>query len=356
MTSLSRQKLRAGPNIAWHPTQWRKPCRAEGKPLTRIGKELTAAYERGRKFGLHEALPFQGLADLTPHRGVEREYRVVVQYEVDLIFALDRAYLKSHMVAIQRDSARRAAEKLAAITTYDERLVGKSSLWAPLFNAYHRRLRSRERAEAADDERAAEREATAVDRSLSRIYEELQEVRDWLDDFVRDAEAYAYKRPTLRSDPKPQMPPDSVRVYNSVEDYVQENSARALKDWPRRKDAEGADYGYRWTWRDPDHPWIVTEWRISYIEKLREVYARRLFPADDREYGWMMDRKPISQPVWLLRSSFSLPREDGDEWESAEDRYLTRLQNYVMQRHNSLIAAAQPVSYTHLTLPTIYSV
>jgi len=89
-------------------------------------------------------------------------------------------------------------------------------------------------------------------------------------------------------------------VYPSVEAFVEENPARALPDWPKRMDADGADFGYDWTWQDPSQPWITTIWRVSYIDALREVYAIQL---ERRRGGPLNTQKETRRMLARSRSS-----------------------------------------------------
>ena len=303
-------------------------------------RAITTAYDRGRVHGLRESLPFQGFGDVAPYRRVEPEYQAVIRYEKDLLGSLDEVYRRIHVAELGLAETEESLRQFVEAAGPDPSAAPHHE-WLHRFGEFNRRRQQQRGLERHRAQVATVNRKLAATKGLhDLLLQELQIVRDWLDSLLRDAEAYAHRRPILRADPRPHPAPESVVVYDSIEAFVEERLARAISGWPNRKDADGSDYGNAWTWRDPDHPWILTRWRISYIQSLQEVYAYQLEPADNRDFGWMMNRAPIQRRVWLLKRRFSLPKEEGDIWRSAEEEYLARLERNLMGCNNSLLAAA----------------
>ncbi len=198
--------------------------------------DLEEAFDAGRRTGRSEVAPFAAVPLLVTFPDTVPVHEAVIEYERRLLEALPQAHLRPA--------------------------------------------------------RAAELE--------SRLLDELTAVREWLDAFVESARAYAAEAPYLRRDPRPVPPPQEVRVYASVDEFVAEDPRRGLPDWPERRDARGSDHGGSWTWHDVDRPWAVTVWRVSLIRELSEVYAIQV--ADRGTGGWELAPDQRPRPVWLLAS------------------------------------------------------
>jgi hypothetical protein len=278
----------------------------------RCRRESDLAYRRGRSEGLAAARPFQGVKGLVRFPDEQPSHDAVARYERALLEALPEAYSQ---IRIAQRSAERGSDSHANDET------------------------SRQAAEAVRDD----------------LVGEIERVRQWLDAFVKRAEEYVAARPDLRGQVAPPSLPPGTREYDSIEEFVAENRRRGVSDWETRKVATGADFGYDWTWQDPKRPWVVSTWRVSYIDELKEVYACENAQTRYTRYVSFDGEDKRPRAVVLLRSDFEVdapPRADGEEnawppmllsfpptWE-----FLSELQGTLMRQRNSLVLLADALS------------
>lgn len=64
----------------------------------------------------------------------------------------------------------------------------------------------------------------------------------------------------MRADPI--APPTITSVPDAIP-WIEADLRRAVGDWPARRDAGGADYGYDWSLENPTRRWQTSRWRIS---------------------------------------------------------------------------------------------
>jgi hypothetical protein len=129
----------------------------------------------------------------------------------------------------------------------------------------------------------------------------------------------------------PPQRPLSVCEFESLDAFVDQDRRRAVFDWPRRRDAAGADYGYRWRLENPFKRWETTQWRVSWLceddDSTKEVYAVEFFPAE-------IGGARLFGRVWLLGKL--------QDWQAAK-RALGDLQRHAQNERNSLIVAAKAI-------------
>jgi hypothetical protein len=145
--------------------------------------------------------------------------------------------------------------------------------------------------------------------------------------------------------------PPSAREYESIEAFVAEKRERGVPDWETRKVATGADFGYDWTWQDPKRPWVVSTWRVSYIDELKEVYACENPLARYAPFISFDGEDKRSRAVWLLASEFEFDSPSQAEKEkgwspgfwsvSPTWELLSELQRRLMRQRNSLVLLAE---------------
>jgi len=273
--------------------------------------EEGVAYARGKHDGLLAARPFGGIAGLVRFPEVYPPHAAVIQYERELLDALPRAYA-SDRIAQRRDELDR---------------------------------------DHVSDPVADNSVFRAADATRDDLVRELERVRQWLDAFVRSAEEYAAARPLRRGQILPPALPRSASEYESVEAFVAENRERGVPDWETRKVAEGADFGYDWTWQDPRRPWVISTWRVSYIDELKEVYACENTPTRRVPFVSFDGEDERPRAVWLLASDFEYrttqePSEDDEWWPSLWSfsptwELLSDLQRRLMPQRNSLVLLAE---------------
>jgi len=261
--------------------------------------------------GGRAALPFNGVRGLASFPTHEPQHEAVIKYEAELLEALPRAYDE---IRIERD--RLGRDRTVAALPGDE-----------------------DRVKTAEDGR-------------DRLISELEMVRQWLDRFVRSAEEYAAARPERRGLILPPSLPSVARKYDSIEAFVAEDRARGVSDWDTRKVASGADFGYDWTWQDPERPWVISEWRVSYIDELKEVYACE--SALNRWVPFIAFDREAERPraVWLLATDFEISagHDRGERLQSGffssspTWEFLSQKQRDLMRKRNSLVLLAEALT------------
>jgi hypothetical protein len=270
---------------------------------TRRNRRLRAEYARGRRDGVDRTRPFQGVPGAVRFPESEPTHLAVMEYERRLLDALPEAYAAIHRLEHNSEG--------------DGHQGGAPS-------------------HDAQDSRIA-------------LVAELERVREWLDQFVRDAEDYVAARPTLRGQILPPSLPSTARRYESIDSFVAENRARGVSDWETREVEDAADFGYGWLWQQPDRPWAITTWRVSY-NQLHEVYAVENGVKRPRPYVPFDDEPTRPRAVWLLATDFQIARVcDGDDvrtpmlfdrrslaWE-----FLSELRRTLMHKRNSLVLLAE---------------
>lgn len=128
----------------------------------------------------------------------------------------------------------------------------------------------------------------------------------------------------MRAEP---IAPSSVMSYADALSWIESDLRRALPDWPARRGAGGADYGYHWGLENPTRPWQTSRWRISWLcldEPTYEVYAIEL---PDRPGGALEGARRL----WVL----GVLRD-----RSAVEAALLDLIRNAMRERNSLVTAA----------------
>jgi hypothetical protein len=243
--------------------------------------ELGVSYSRGERDGFAAARPFQGVVALARFPEDQPAHTAVIKYERELLDALPMAY--DRIRTAKRDfqhGPNRASPEYSS---------SESSV-----------------------------EAAQADRD--ELIGELERVRGWLDAFVNSAEEYAAARPDRRGQILPPPLPLSARGYESIEAFVAESRERGVPDWETRKVATGADFGYDWTWQDPTRPWVISTWRVSYIDELKEVYACENPLARYTPFISFDGEDKRARSVWLLVSDFEFDPPS----QAREDRGMVR--------------------------------
>ncbi len=304
--------------------------------------ERTVAYESGLAQGMRDALPFAGKRNVAEFPAGDRIHDCVISYEQRLLRSVAPAHGRIERCRATKRSTQadvEAAKRLQAEffqATGSERLsvrVLARNLW------FRKQLRMQLSAAMAADGLAAEGVCSA-ERDLEWVYEELIRVRLWLDAFVAAAEAYSKVRPGLRRTPEPEPPPRNIRMYPSSDAFVAEDSARGT---PER--LGGADFGYDWTWVDYERPWLVTKWRLSYIQELGELYAVQRLPETRAGYSWNAPPTRIDLPVWLFDLRLPAAESSGLHlYPTPVWAWLTELEDQLQNRPNSLLALAEAVA------------
>jgi hypothetical protein len=278
---------------------------------------------------------FNGVDGLTQFPEAPTEHAAVILYERMLLDALPDAYARIH----------RAEQRLAELDRRGRTDDPDSSLARSSARLRGRRRAARWRQESTQEGDAVRRELHRARVSLEALEGEVSSVRDWLDAFVAAAEEYVAVRPEMRRELGPPSMPPHARSYATVQDFLDENPARLLADGhPRAEmDATGADFGFDWTWQEPETPWVVTRWRVSYIDELKEVYAYEIHDPRTTPFIPFEEREDAPRRVWLLASEFEVEGEraffSNPTWE-----YLGSLQSTLMHQRNSLILLVEALA------------
>lgn len=243
-------------------------------------EELEDAFERGREVGRREGLPF---------RGVPR----VPLVTTDVRFAFERSWIDS-FIAYERAVTR----QLRAV---------QQQRWIERQNSLD---------EARDETLASLQDL---------IREELLVARDAVDAELATGRGRRCVVQAIRSAP---MRPPGVRAFRDVAAFIAEDPRRAIPDWPRTRDAGGADYGAHWRLENPIRRWNTTTWRVSWLnmgDPTYELYAIELLQGGE----------PAGGRVWLL----------GRLTESAAvEATVTELERYAQRERNSLVVVAEAVA------------
>lgn len=283
--------------------------------------------------------PFSGVAGLADFPQARTHHEAVILYERDLLDALPLAYEAIHR------AERRLAELDARFSTHalanSEDLTGRPSA------IFRRRRIAASRQHAAEARDALTLRLQAARDALQALTNETSDVRAWLDGFVTAAEEYAAVRPQLRRQLAPPSMPSSARKYASIRDFLDENPARRLSDRHPREDmdATGADFGLDWTWQDPEAPWAITQWRVSYIDELRELYAYEIREPRSAPHISFDERPDGPRRVWLLASHLAREGEQG-LFTNPTWAYLSSLECELMHQRNSLVLLAETLGIT----------
>ncbi len=195
--------------------------------------------------------------------------------------------------------------------------------WIDSFIAYERKLT--ERLRQVQRERWFALQSGRDDLSWSslqdQVEEELRAAKEAVDTELETGRGRACIVDAIRASPRPAR---GVIEYSGVEEFVAEDPRRALADWPVRKDAGGADYGYRWRVENPLRRWETTKWRVSWLDhedSTGEIYAKEC--REISEGAW-------SERVWLLGR---LPDRSSEGYS-----ILTELELHGQSERNSLAA------------------
>lgn len=290
----------------------------------------TPEFERGRAVGRRESV-FPGVPSVPGWtHGTKLQFRrswfdTFCDYERALVEDLRRVQQRRQVVQRELAAARNRCDDASASRG---RLHSQTPhrLVARLEKRYAIRRGARTIALLMAEVTAHERRAAGGAALQHNVERELRVVREAVDAELHEGRGRARLVAALRADP---VRPLGVREYASVDDFVAEDPRRALADWPARRDAGGADYGYKWGLENPIQRWEVTRWRISWlgIERgIDEVYAIEL-PR------WLPDESGSGR-VWLLGVIRS-----ADVLHSA----LGALELDGQGERNSLVAAADAV-------------
>lgn len=309
--------------------------------------ERKAAYESGLREGLWKSLPFAGRPYIADFPDGDVIYDRIVSYEQRLLRAISGRH---RAIERCRSEKERKHADLEAVERQHAKLLGagedRSSVVAFVERFFlRRRVRAALSSCAEADDLACAR-LTSAGEQLEWVYEELTRVRLWLDSFVSAAEAYSAVRPGLRRTPEPEPAPGNVRIYPSSDAYVAENPARAAGDWSATRILDGMDFGYDWTWRDYDRPWLLTQWRVSLIEELGELYAVQRNPDTQAGRYWGAAPTKIDLPVWLFDVRLPASRSSAFSFyhPSPVSSWLITLEHKLHGRPNSLLAFAEAVT------------
>lgn len=125
--------------------------------------------------------------------------------------------------------------------------------------------------------------------------------------------------------------PAGVRELRDLETFIDGDRRRRILDWPERRDAGGADFGFCWRLEDPFRRWETTEWRVSWLcmddDPTRELYALEFVP-DAGGNGRRTGR------VWVLGKL--------SDWDTVK-AVVGDLELYAQKERNSLVAVATAV-------------
>jgi hypothetical protein len=243
------------------------------------------AFERGRRFERRQRPLFQGVPPATPwSRGVE--------------FKSNGSWFES-CVAYERELRE------------DRRRVQRG-LW----------LARKDMARSSRDERQVlEETETAIEGELVRAVRGVNEV-------LREGRGEPHAIAGMRATPQR---PDHVIELPDLTAFVGADERRALPDWPQRRDAGGADFGFDWLLENPFRRWETTRWRASWLcegeRPTHEAYALECLESrgeQARRHG----------RVWLLGTL--------SDWDAAE-KSLGVLQRHARDGRNSLVVAAKAV-------------
>lgn len=306
------------------------------------GRKTIAAYESGVSEGLRRSLPFTGRPRIADFPSGSVIYDQVISYEQRLLRSIPERH---RAIEDCRNVEERERDKLDAVERRYSGLTSSGNSRSSIVSSVdgfflRRRLRAELHSCIGAKDLADARHNTAREQ-LEWVYEELVRVRLWLDSFVNTAENYCGVRPGLRRTPEPEPPPPNVRIYPSADAFVAENPARGVT---RVGVLSGADFGYDWTWQDYDRPWLITQWRVSFIDELGELYALQTRPDTRAGYSWRADPTKIDLPVWLLNANLPASRLTFSFYPSPVWEWLTKLESELQKRPNSLLALAEAVN------------
>lgn len=293
--------------------------------------ELEATFERGRRLGRRENLPFEGIPRLLPwthgadFRFERSWFDSFVNYEREVRDDLRRVQQarwsqgrdRQALVEELREAearARRGPAEVQHLPWPHRWLLLLSRPWLDSLET------------ACAEVAAHDRRSAALEQLQRRTEAELSVARKAVDAELDEGRGRPCVVDAMRLDPNR---PLGVREFADVEAFVGEDWRRALGDWPRRKDASGADYGYDWRMEDPSRRWNTTRWRVSWLcvdDPTYELYAVEF--ADESEGHASPGR------VWLL----GVLRE-----QPAVVEALGELERHAQHERNSLVAVAEAV-------------
>lgn len=296
-----------------------------------------AELEQAEGLGFRRAQPFAGRKHLASFKPSVNTHESVIAYEAALVRSMKTAH---HRVELASENLGRAERRLETLECCRPSIKNEAAPWEK-FQEW--RLRRNWTSELEDQRNRIDlmrRRLESAEGDLEWVYDELVRARLWLDSFVLVAEEYFARRPLLRRVPEPEPPPTFVKVYEDIMSFIEEDPRREIKGRPL--DIDGSDFGYDWRWIDFERPWMDSKWRVSYINKLREVYAVRCVPLSSEHFMWGERGEQLPRPVWLLRSNFGdKPSAGSWTFASREDEILSKLQRELMEYPNSLLALAE---------------
>lgn len=296
-------------------------------------QELEETFERGRRLGRREGLPFAGIPRVFPFthgadfRFDRSWFDSFLHYERQILEELRNAQRARWSEQRDRDAltgeladaevrARTAPVEIGDLPWPRRWLLLRLRPW----------LESLENARA--DLAAHDRRGTGLEQLQRRIEAELSAVRKAVDAELEEGRGRPCVVHAMRQDPNR---PVGVREFTDVEAFVSEDPRRALPDWPRRRDAGGADYGYGWRMEDPVRRWNTTRWRVSWLCEHEPAPTYELYAA---ERSARPEDGPSTGRVWLLGVLHDAP---------AVDETLGELERHAQPERNSLVAVAEAV-------------
>lgn len=295
---------------------------AEKRRLQQEAYEV--GYEKGHRAGVRAAEPLprvSGVAPSGPLRWEEAETRIdgYLRYENNALSALHDT-LRAQFHA--KDDVPRAEQDLHHAQADLAALRGAHSRLWWLLGFRQRRWVD----DAHERLRHANDRATSTEQRIETLSRALTACREALDRELKVAPAAAEKAAGIRRE---SITPGWAQEYPDIDAFIQEDPRRAVRDYPKRRDAGGADYGSDWTLEDPTRPWSSTTWRISWLseEATDEVYACEWGEGDGRKRVWVLGRLERST-TW------------GDD---PLDKVLWALPHAVRTGRNSLVAAAEAI-------------
>jgi hypothetical protein len=253
-------------------------------------RTLEEAFERGRAVGRREGLAFEGIPPCSP-------------WTTGASFRFERSWFDS-FVAYERE----LLEQLRAL---------QQQRWLQSLDPATRSSRNDIQVQVAG----------LVGRLQHQIERELRSARSAVDAELETGRGRSCTVAAMRAAPNR---PVGVREVLEVGRFVADDPRRSLPDWPARRDAGGADYGWKWRLEDPLRPWTTSRWRVSWLcidDPTYEVYAiERL----KNPFG----RGPNTGRVWL----FGVLRDH-----QFVDTALRELERYAQAERNSLVVVAKAV-------------
>jgi hypothetical protein len=297
--------------------------------------EREAGFAEGYAAAERDLLPFHGVDRVTFARD-RPHFAACVLYE-DALLARHRWVLS--LLETDVIDEQRAREHVSEMCEEGPQLVAAaaargSNRVASTMRRLAAGVSTRSRLqEAQDAARESWEKLDAHERLAKRLVGELHDVRAWLDDHVDEASEYAAEREGRRRETDPLY---EARVFADRSDFVAgDRGGREGGMWPGEDRPGGDSYG-EWTWEDPDRPWLVRPWAVSWLDN-GEIYAwHRTYCPDPELVPHARGGERADEPVLLLGC---VPRARSG---SADD-FLGRLQREVTGR-NTLVALARAVA------------